>query len=58
MFNFFKKDPITTLEKEYARLMEQAMHTQRSGDLRAYADLIAAAEAVAQQIAELKAAKK
>ncbi len=50
MFGLFKKDPTKALEKEHARLMEEAMHVQRSGDLKAYAAKIAEAEAVMDKI--------
>lgn len=55
MFNLFKKDPIKKLEKEYAKLMEEAMQIQRGGDIKAFAAKSAEAEAVAQRIEELKA---
>jgi|APTNR8051073442_1049403.scaffolds.fasta_scaffold00500_22 hypothetical protein len=54
MFGLFKKDPLAQLEKEYARLMEEAMHLQRSGDLKAYAAKIEASEAILRQIDALK----
>jgi len=57
LFGFLKKDPVQTLEKQYAKLMEEAMHIQRSGDLKAYARKIEEAEAVQQEIEKLKAAK-
>ncbi len=57
MFGLFKKDPAKELEKQYRKLMEEAMHIQRSGDLRAYAEKIAEAEAVAKKIEEAKQAK-
>ncbi len=37
MFSFFKKDPIRSLESKRKKLLEEAMHVQRSGDLRLYA---------------------
>lgn len=55
MFGLFKKDPIKKLEKEYAQLMEKAMHVQRSGDLKAYARLIERAEELQAEIERLKA---
>lgn len=54
MFGLFKKDPIRQLEKEYRKLMEEAMHIQRSGDLRAYAAKIAEAEKIQKKIEELR----
>ncbi|MEZ4988640.1 MAG: DUF6435 family protein [Saprospiraceae bacterium] len=55
MFGLFKKDPIKELEKQYLAIMEEAMHLQRSGDLKAYAHKIEAAEEIATKIATLKA---
>ncbi len=54
MFGLFKRDPIKKLEKTYQQLMEEAMHIQRSGDLKAYAKKITEAEAIQEQIAEIK----
>jgi hypothetical protein len=34
---FLKKYPINILEKKRAKLLEEAMHIQRSGDLKLYA---------------------
>ncbi|MEM9990755.1 MAG: DUF6435 family protein [Bacteroidota bacterium] len=55
MFGLFKKkDPVKKMEKRYEALMEEAMHIQRSGDLRAYAAKIKEAEEAAKA-AELAA---
>ncbi|MCO6487658.1 MAG: Lacal_2735 family protein [Phaeodactylibacter sp.] len=54
MFGLFKKDPVKKLEKEYLRLMEEAMRIQRSGDIKAYAAKVAEAEEVQQKIDTLK----
>jgi hypothetical protein len=37
MFSFLKKDPIQALENKRKKLLEEAMHVQRSGDLKLYA---------------------
>jgi hypothetical protein len=55
MFGFLKKDPKKILTQKYRQLMEEAMQIQRSGDLRAYADKIAEAEAVAKELESLNA---
>ena len=57
MFGLFKKDPVKQLEKQYQVIMEEAMHIQRSGDLKAYARKIEAAEKILAEIESLKAAK-
>jgi len=40
MFGLFKKDPAKALRKELEAKREESMRVQRSGDLRAYAELI------------------
>lgn len=37
MFSLFKKDPIKELTNQRKKLLEEAMHIQRSGDLKQYA---------------------
>ena len=54
MFGLFKQDPVAKLEKEYRRVMEEAMHVQRSGDLKAYARKIEESERLLARIRELK----
>ena len=53
MFGLFKKDPVKKLQKEYADLMERARDVQRSGDLRAYAEMIKESEEILQKIDDL-----
>lgn len=57
MFGLFKKDPVEQLKKEYQAVMEEAMHIQRSGDLKAYARKIETAERILAEIETLKAKK-
>jgi hypothetical protein len=40
MFSFLKKDPMADLESKRKKLLEEAMHIQRSGDLRRYTSAI------------------
>ncbi len=58
MFGLFKKDPVKKLEKEYEKLLEEAMKLQRGGDIKGYAAKMAEAEAVQQKIAELEKGKE
>ncbi|WP_116124906.1 DUF6435 family protein [Lewinella sp. IMCC34183] len=58
MFGLFKKDPVKQLEKDYSRLLEEAMALQRGGDIRGYAAKSAEAEAVMDRIEELRKNKK
>jgi hypothetical protein len=37
MFSLFKKDPLKELTNQRKKLLEEAMHIQRSGDLKLYA---------------------
>ncbi|MEM7574660.1 MAG: DUF6435 family protein [Bacteroidota bacterium] len=53
MFGLFKKNPLKKLEQQHARIMEEAMQIQRSGDLKAYARKIEEAEKLAAKIADL-----
>jgi len=54
MFSFFKSDPIKKLRKEHAKLLEQAMLSQRNGDMRSYASITAESEKIWLQIQELE----
>lgn len=54
MFNLFKQDPAKALQKQYQKLMEEAMNLQRNGDLKAYALKVAEAEVVMQQLEALR----
>ena len=53
MFNFFKKDPVAELSKQYEKLTEEAMHLQRTGDIKGYAAKVAEAEAIQDRIEEM-----
>ncbi len=44
MFGFLKPDPKKKLDQEYKTLLEEAMHAQRSGDIRKYSELTELAE--------------
>lgn len=57
MFGLFKKDPIKGLEKEHARLLEEAMLLQRGGDIQGYAKKMAEAEEKAGEIEKLQQKK-
>ncbi len=54
MFGLFKRDPIKKLQARYDELAEAAMLKQRNGDMRAYAELTAQAEAVSKELDALK----
>ena len=54
MFNLFKKDPASALEKEYRALLEKARDAQRSGDIKLYAKPTDESEQVLTRIQELK----
>ncbi|MCB5226115.1 DUF6435 family protein [Alishewanella sp. 16-MA] len=55
MFKWLKPDPEKKLRKRYDAKLEQAMHAQRNGDMRLFADLTEESEALWQQLTELKA---
>lgn len=58
MFGLFKKDPIKQMEKEYEKMMEEAMQIQRGGDIKAYALKVAEAEELLKKIEAMRAEKK
>lgn len=55
MFGFLKPDPVKKLRREHDRLLEQAMHCQRNGDIRQYSLLTEQAEQLQQEIIRLGA---
>jgi hypothetical protein len=57
MFSFLKSDPIKKLEAKRAKLLEEAMHVQRSGDLKLYAVKMAAIDQLEKEIEALRAEK-
>ncbi len=54
MFSFLKKDPIKTLETKRKKLLEEAMHVQRSGDLKLYAVKMEAVDKLEKEIEALR----
>lgn len=54
MFGLFKTDPIKKLREKSTHLYQEAMHIQRSGDLRLYAKKMEQIEQIEQQIGVLK----
>ena len=53
MFDFLKSDPRKRLDKEYKILLEQAMQSQRNGDIRKYSELTERAEAKRKELEAL-----
>lgn len=58
MFGWLSKDPVAKLRKEYEAKLERARDTQRRGDIRGYAALMAEAEELGRRYEQAKAAKK
>ncbi len=54
MFNWFKRDPLKTLRKQYSAKLEEAMQAQRNGDIRSYAMLSEEAAALWAQLEPLE----
>lgn len=54
MFSIFKKDPLKQLENKRKKLLEEAMHVQRSGDLKLYAIKMSAIDQLEKEIEELR----
>jgi hypothetical protein len=57
MFSFLKKDPIKKLEAERKKLLEEAMHIQRSGNLKLYAVKMEAVDRLENEIESLRKAR-
>ncbi|NBP68778.1 MAG: Lacal_2735 family protein [Cytophagia bacterium] len=57
MFGLFKSDPVQNLEKKRAKLLEEAMHIQRSGDLKLYAVKMEAIDKLEKEIENLRNSK-
>lgn len=57
MFSFLKKDPLRDLNNKRAKLLEEAMRVQRSGDLRTYAMKMEAIDKLEKEIESLQSAK-
>lgn len=57
MFSFFKVDPIQSREKKRAKLLEEAMHIQRSGDLKLYAAKMEAIDKLEKEIENFRNSK-
>lgn len=54
MFDFLKSDPSKKLQKAYEQKLEQAMQAARNGDMRANATLTEEAEALREEIEQIK----
>jgi hypothetical protein len=54
MFSFLKKDPVKQLENKRKKLLEEAMHIQRSGDLKLYAVKMEAIDKLEKEIEALR----
>jgi hypothetical protein len=54
MFSLFRKDPFKKLENQRAKLLEEAMRIQRSGDLRLYAVKMEQIDEIEKQMERIK----
>jgi hypothetical protein len=54
MLGWLKSDPVKKLRTAYDQKLEQAMHAQRNGDMRLFADLTAESEELWQKIEQLQ----
>jgi hypothetical protein len=57
MFSFLKSNPAKKLEVRRAKLLEEAMHIQRSGDLKLYAEKIVVIHQLEKEIEALQSKK-
>jgi hypothetical protein len=58
MFSCLKKNPIKSLEEKRKKLLEEAMHIQRSGDLKLYAVKMEAIDKLEKEIENLQSGKR
>lgn len=58
MFQFLKSDPSKKLQKQYDDLQTQAFEAQRNGNIRGYSELTARAEAIYEELEQLKNANQ
>ena len=58
MFSLFKADPIKKLESLRKKLLEEAMHIQRSGDLKLYALKMEAIDKIEKELDDLQSRGK
>jgi hypothetical protein len=56
MFGLFRKNPRVALDKAYRAKLEQAMQSQRNGDIEGYSRLSAEAAELEKQLAALEEA--
>jgi len=54
MLNFFRKDPIKTLQKAYETKLTDAQTAQRNGDIRSYSLLSEEADALYHRLQAAK----
>ena len=54
MFSLFKSDPVKKLKSKRSKLLEEAMHVQRSGDLKKYASMMEEVDKLEQEIKDLQ----
>lgn len=54
MFSFLKGDPTKKLKKQHLALLEQAMNSQRNGDIKTYSKLMSEAEEVHKKIENIE----
>jgi len=57
MFSFFKTDPVKKLEQQRKKMLEEAMHVQRSGDLKSYARKMEEIDKLEKEIEFLRSKK-
>ncbi len=57
MFSYLKPDPVKKLESKRNKLLEEAMHIQRSGDLKLFAKKIVIIDLLEKEIEAIQAKK-
>ncbi len=57
MFSFIKSDPLKKLQAKRAKMLYEAMHIQRLGDLRLYAEKVVIIDQLEKEIEALRSKK-
>ena len=58
MLNLFKSDPVKKLKTQHARMLEEAVQIQRSGDLKKYAFHMEAIDKLEKQLEDLQKSRR
>ena len=58
MFGIFKRDRLNSLQKQYEKLLEEAMNAQRNGKIEEFGELSYESEKLYKEIQKIKEERK